>query len=134
MVAYQSGDESEGSGNTDQESNGSEASDSETSKHSSCYEVKDTDGDKRAPVKRDRPSNEIDEEVSPSLEASDALKKARTADGSMDENSNTGSPAVKAMDVDVVMGTGEPDIEKSESNGSAVYETIDTNKFSNFFI
>ncbi len=130
MVAYQSGDESEGSG-TDQDSNDSNASDSEASKGSSVYEIKD-DAEKRGPIKRDRPSNETDEETSEHVETNDALKKTRITEGSLDGNSSNGFPAVaKAMDVDVATTTRELDTEKADSNETNHYEQIDAHKYSN---
>lgn len=91
MVAYQSGDESEGNESDQSDSENSDHSETEsnTSKKSSDFEILDVDEDNRAAVKRHRASNEqtdedqIEETESPPL-----------MDITLERMSNSGSPLI----------------------------------------
>lgn len=129
LVAYQSGDESEG-GDSDQEPTASE-NESETSKHSSNFEIIDTDYsiDKRASIKRDRVSAELSDEI----ECSDdeAMKKSKTHEESVmaEELFNNGSPAVSFKAGSELMEIDKVEIldENAESNESEL--VVSSSKF-----
>ena len=140
MVAYQSGDESEGGESDQTESDISDHSETEsnTSKKSSDFVIQDVDEDNRAPVKRHRESNEqIDliqeEEQEQQSDIVIDTKKSKKQEDITDLESmpNNGSPAIYLRNNNELLETDKEIVLSEDQDSNESEQALPSDRLSN---